>query len=172
MHEYNDRHEYMQSLLYLSSNIKTQQVSQLEFFEALKPLIQLETQQSEINMDTITTCKNLIMECYEKDKQNSALIMRERKSKQNKEITQARTKIQELYTSINSENLRDMLNVISEALMHHNVTVAKQVLKTNFDDDELFDNKADAITELYQLAHQNKPATDTHTALSIALITK
>ena len=112
------------------------------------------------------------MECYEKDKQNSALIMRERKSKQNKEITQARTKIQELYTSINSENLRDMLNVISEALMHHNVTVAKQVLKTNFDDDELFGNKADAITELYQLAHQNKPATDTHTALSIALITK
>ena len=172
MHEYNDRHEYMQSLLYLSSNIKTQQVSQLEFFEALKPLIQLETQQSEINMDTITACKRLIMECYEKDKQNSALIMRERKSKQNKEITQARTKIQELYTNINSENLRDMLNVISEALMHHNVTVAKQVLKTNFDDDELFDNKADAITELYQLAHQNKTETDTNTALSIALITE
>ena len=97
---------------------------------------------------------------------------RERKSKQNKEITQARTKIQELYTNINSENLRDMLNVISEALMHHNVTVAKQVLKTNFDDDELFDNKADAITELYQLACQHTDQTDANAALSIALITE
>ncbi|UTY33660.1 helicase-related protein [Treponema putidum] len=172
MHEYNDRHEYMQSLLYFSSNIKTQQVSQLEFFEALKPLIQLETQQSEIKIDTITACKRSIMECYEKDKQNSALIIRQRNSKQNKEITQARTKIQELYTSINSVELHNMLDAISDAIMHHNSALAKKVLKIDFDNTGLFDNKADVIKELYQLAHQNKPETDTYTALSIALITE
>ena len=173
LHEMNKKGERVNSFLFIAnSDGSVIKVGQLEFFEKLKPLIQPDATQVAINIDTIMAWQKSIMECYEKEKQNSALIMRERKSKQNKEITQARTKIQELYTNINSENLRDMLNVISEALMHHNVTVAKQVLKTNFDDDELFDNKADAITELYQLAHQNKTETDTNTALSIALITE
>ena len=116
------------------------------------------------------------MECYEKDKQNAALIIRERKSKQNKEITQARSKIQGLYTSINSTELRTMLDVISEALMHHNSTLAKNVLKTNFQSPSLFDTGGAtsivAITELYQLARQNNTRTDTNAALSIALITE
>ena len=63
-----------------------------------------------------------------------------------------------------------MLDVISDALIHHNLTLAKKVLKTNFDDDELFDNKTAAIKELYQLARQNK--TYTNAVLSIELITK
>ena len=116
------------------------------------------------------------MECYEKDKQNAALIIRERKSKQNKEITQARSKIQGLYTSINSTELRTMLDVISEALMHHNSTLAKKVLKTNFQSPSLFDNgfydNTVAIRELYQLARQNNTRTDTNAALSTALITE
>ena len=161
------------SLLYLSSKTNdVQQVSQLELFETLKPLIQLETQQGEITMGTITACKNVIMECYKKDKQNAALIIRGRKNKQNKEITQARSKIQTLYTGSKSTKLRNMLDVISDALMHHNSTLAKKVLKADFDDDGLFDNKEAAITELYQLACQHTDQTDANAALSIALITE
>ena len=63
-----------------------------------------------------------------------------------------------------------MFDVISDALIHHNVTVAKQVLKTDFEAHALFDNKDSIIAAFYQLASQNKPVTDTHTALSIALI--
>lgn len=161
------------SLLYLSSKTNdVQQVSQLELFETLKPLIQLETQQGEITMGAITACKNVIMECYKKDKQNAALIIRGRKNKQNKEITQARSKIQTLYTGSKSTKLRNMLDVISDALMHHNSTLAKKVLKADFDDDGLFDNKEAAITELYQLACQHTDQTDANAALSIALITE
>ena len=110
------------------------------------------------------------MECYKKDKQRAALIMRGRKSKQNKEITQARRKMQELYTGSKSTKLRNMLDVISDALMHHNSTLAKKVLKADFDDDGLFDNKEAAITELYQLACQHTDQTDANAALSIVLI--
>jgi len=177
VHGHTDRKTTTQSFLYLASkNEAVKQVGQLEFFEALKPLIQFDTVQTNINRDTLKDLQEAIMECYEKDKQNAALIIRERKSKQNKEITQARSKIQGLYTSINSTELRIMLDVISEALMHHNSTLAKKVLKTNFQSPSLFDTGGAtsivAITELYQLARQNNTRTDTNAALSIALITE
>lgn len=170
MHEYDNQHEYMQSLLYLSSNAKTQQVSQLEFFETLKPLITSGAKPTAIASTAITACQEAVMECYNKDKQTAALTMRGRKTKHTKEIKQARAKIQALCTSVKSKNLRDMLDAISDALIHHNVTVAKQVLKTDFEDNALFDSETTAITALYQLACQNKPATDTQTAVSIAFI--
>ena len=177
VHGHTDRKTTTQSFLYLASkNEAVKQVSQLEFFEALKPLIQFDTAQTNINRDTLKDLQEAIMECYEKDKQNAALIIRERKSKQNKEITQARSKIQGLYTSINSTELRTMLDVISEALMHHNSTLAKKVLKTNFQSPSLFDTGGAtsivAITELYQLARQNNTRTDTNAVLSTALITE
>ena len=177
VHGHTDRKTTTQSFLYLASkNEAVKQVGQLEFFEALKPLIQFDTVQTNINRDTLKDLQEAIMECYEKDKQNAALIIRERKSKQNKEITQARSKIQGLYTSINSTELRIMLDVISEALMHHNSTLAKKVLKTNFQSPSLFDTgdatSIVAITELYQLAQQNTAQTNTNAVLSIALITE
>ena len=170
MHEYDNRHEYMQSLLYLSSNAKAQQVSQLEFFETLKPFITSGAKPIVTAPAAITAYQKAVMECYNKDKQTAALTIRGRKTKHAKEINQARAKIQALYTNVHSEKLRDMLDVISDALIHHNVTVAKQVLKTDFEANALFDNKDSIITALYQLAYQNKPVTDTHTAVSIALI--
>jgi len=161
--------------LYISNqNRETKQIGQLEFFEALKPLIQSDAASTAINRDTVRAYQKSIMECYEKDKKNSALIMRGRKSKQNKEITQARRKMQELYTSINSAELRTMLDVISEALMHHNLALAKKVLKMDFQSHSLFDNgfynNTIAISELYQLAQQNTAQTNTNAALSIVLI--
>ena len=172
VHGHTDRKTTTQSFLYLASkNEAVKQVSQLEFFETLKPLIQLETQQGEITMGTITACKNVIMECYKKDKQNAALIIRGRKSKQNKEITQARRKIQELYTQSSSGELRAMLDAISDALIHHNSALAKKVQSPL-----LFDTGGAtsivAITELYQLAQQNTAQTNTNAVLSIALITE
>ena len=117
VHGHTDRKTTTQSFLYLASkNEAVKQVSQLEFFEALKPLIQFDTVQTNINRDTLKDLQEAIMECYEKDKQNAALIIRERKSKQNKEITQARSKIQGLYTSINSTELRTMLMVSSRCI--------------------------------------------------------
>ena len=69
-----------------------------------------------------------------------------------------------------------MLDVISEALMHHNSTLAKKVLKMDFQSPSLFDNgfydSTVVIRELYQLARQNNTRTDTNAALSIALITE
>ena len=69
-----------------------------------------------------------------------------------------------------------MLDVISEALMHHNSTLAKKVLKTNFQSPSLFDTgdatSIVAITELYQLAQQNTAQTNTNAVLSIALTTE
>ena len=161
--------------LYISNqNRETKQIGQLEFFEALKPLIQSDAASTAINRDTVRAYQKSIMECYEKDKQRAALIMRGRKSKHNKEITQARRKMQELYTSINSAELRAMLDVISEALMHHNLALAKKVLKMDFQSPSLFDNgfynNTIAISELYQLAQQNTAQTNTNSALSIVLI--
>ena len=161
--------------MYISNqNRETKQIGQLEFFEALKPLIQSDAASTAINRDTVRAYQKSIMECYEKDKQRAALIMRGRKSKQNKEITQARRKMQELYTSINSAELRAMLDVISEALMHHNLALAKKVLKMDFQSPSLFDNgfynNTIAISELYQLAQQNTAQTNTNAALSIVLI--
>ena len=175
VHEHTDRKSTTQSFLYLASqNEAVKQVSQLEFFEALKPLIQSDVASTAINRDTVRAYQKSIMECYEKDKQRAALIMRGRKSKHNKEITQARRKMQELYTSINSAELRAMLDVISEALMHHNLALAKKVLKMDFQSPSLFDNgfynNTIAISELYQLAQQNTAQTNTNAALSIVLI--
>ena len=170
MHEYDNRHKYMQSLLYMSPNAKTQQVSQVEFFETLKPLITSGAKPTAIASTAITACQEAVMECYNKDKQTAALTMRGRKTKHTKEIKQARAKIQALCTSVKSKNLRDMLDAISDALIHHNVTVAKQVLKTDFEDNALFDSETTAITALYQLTCQNKPEPNTQTAVSIAFI--
>ena len=168
LHELNKKDERLNSFLFIANNdgavIK---VGQLEFFEKLKPLIRLDATQIAINIDTIMAWQKSIMECYEKSKQNTAITVRQ---KNNKVITQARTRIQELYSVSYFEELRGMLDVISDALIHHNLTLAKKVLKTNFDDDELFDNKTAAIKELYQLARQNK--TYTNAVLSIELITK
>ncbi|QSH91967.1 helicase [Treponema medium] len=175
VHEHTDR--TTQSFLYFASqNEAVKQVSQLEFFEALKPLIQSDAKLTEINRDTVSAYQKSIMECYKKDKQNAALIIRGRKSKQNKEITQARRKIQELYTQSSSGELRAMLDAISNALIQHNSTLAKKVLKADFHSLLLFDQGGDnstvAITELYQLACQHTDQTDANAALSIALITE
>ena len=151
-------------------------MSQLEFFEALKPLIQSDTEPPAIHRDIVSVHQKSIMECYEKDKQSAVLTIRGRKNKQNKDITQARRKIQELYTSINSAELRAMLDVISEALMHHNLALAKKVLKMDFQSSSLFDKRGAtsivAITEIHQLAQQNTAQTNTNAVLSIALITE
>ncbi|QTQ12419.1 DEAD/DEAH box helicase family protein [Treponema parvum] len=174
LHEMNKNGEGYNSFLFIvnKENETVTKVGQLEFFETLKPLITSEAQSTAIAPAAITACQEAVMECYNKDKQTAALTVRGRKTKHAKEINQARAKIQALYTHVNSEKLRDMLNAISDALIHHNVTVAKQVLKTDFEANALFDNKDSIITALYQLARQNKPATDTHTELSIALITE
>lgn len=177
VHGHTDRKTTTQSFLYLASkNEAIKQVSQLEFFEALKPLIQFDTAQTNINRDTLKDLHEAIMECYEKDKQSAALTIRGRKNKQNKEITQARRKIQGLYTSINSTELRTMLDDISDSLIHHNSALAKKVLKMDFQSPSLFDTGGAtsivAITELYQLAQQNTAQTNTNAVLSIALITE
>ena len=177
VHEHTDRKSTTQSFLYLASqNEAVKQVSQLEFFEALKPLIQSDAEPTAIHRDIVSVHQKSIMECYEKDKQSAVLTIRGRKNKQNKEITQARRKIQELYTQSSSGELRAMLDDISDSLIHHNSALAKKVLKTNFQSPLLFDTgdatSIVAITELYQLAQQNTAQTNTNAVLSIALITE
>ena len=58
--------------------------------------------------------------------------------------------------------------------MHHNLALAKKVLKMDFQSPSLFDNgfynNTIAISELYQLAQQNTAQTNTNAALSIVLI--
>ena len=177
VHEHTDRKSTTQSFLYLASqNEAVKQVSQLEFFEALKPLIQSDAEPTAIHRDIVSVHQKSIMECYEKDKQSAVLTIRGRKNKQNKEITQARRKIQELYTQSSSGELRAMLDDISDSLIHHNSALAKKVLKMDFQSPLLFDTGGAtsivAITELYQLAQQNTAQTNTNAVLSIALITE
>ncbi len=138
LHEQNANKELLKSSLYFTSNEdkKTYKVGQLEFFELLKPLAQLELTPN-LPIDYKPFESNVLAK-YKAEKQNAS----QAKKQDNKEGLQneetAYDKMQALY---DIEDLEDfvygMIDDVCDAISNGNRTVIKQVLKSSLNDEGL-----------------------------------
>ena len=138
LHLLNANKDLIQSSLYISTrdDKKTYKVDQLQFFELLKPLAQLELTQS-LPIDYKAFESNVIAK-FKAEKQNASQARRQ----ENKEgLQNEETAYNKMQAIIEIEDLEDdvydMIDDICDAITNGNRTVIKQVLKTTLKDEGL-----------------------------------
>ena len=154
----NQNNEYLQKYLYIANENKiVKKVSQLEFFEKLKPLSQYE--QIDCNEVNYQEYKSCFISAYEADSANKKISTRDNKSrtgKKEKEKDEAIKKMKRFYEKEISEETKIKLDFIIRGMRNQNQTLIRKVLECKFDFNQLnFVYEAD-IDNLYKLAHPKK----------------
>lgn len=159
----------LNGLLYISNeNKNTSNVSQLEFFENLKPLSQLE--KSEEDFDLVEKYRKAVLNCYVADKQNEELSVKSKSRSGKKEQTEALNKIKQLYNDELSDELFEKLDEISDSIRNLNHSLIKKVLEMNFADSSLFENSETEILSLYE--YINSKTKNVESEISIQFVGK
>lgn len=152
----NQNNEYLQKCLYITNESKTaKKVSQLEFFEKLKPLSQYE--QIDCNEVNYQEYKSCFISAYEADYANKKISTRDNKSKNGKkEQDEAIKKMKRFYEKEISEETENKLDFIIQGMRNQNQTLIRKVLEYKFDFNQLDFVYEAEITHLYKIARPQK----------------
>ena len=165
LHETDKQKELLHSFLYISNEDgSARKVSQLEFFEKLKPLSALEGM--ETDSELIEKYKTSVLNCYAADLQNADISMRSKLRKGATEISNAMKKLQTLYDAGLSEEYEDKLDEIANSINDKNFGIINKVLEMDFKNDGLGTIQLEAdIDYLYKYTHAKAAETDTNVAI-------
>ena len=165
LHETDKQKELLHSFLYISNEDgSARKVSQLEFFEKLKPLSTLEGMETESEL--IEKYKTSVLNCYAADLQNADISMRSKLRKGATEISNAMKKLQTLYDAGLSEEYEDKLDEIANSINDKNFGIINKVLEMDFKNDGLGTIQLEAdIDYLYKYTHAKAAETDTNVAI-------
>ena len=140
------------SSLYISNeDDSARKVSQLEFFETIRPMVSMEEADAEIAL--VERNEKAVLRCYLTDKQNSALSLRSPIRKDADKIQAAIKKINDLYALGLPEGYEQKLDEISDAIRDKNLSLIHKVMETDFSNDGLGTVRTEAaINALYKYA--------------------
>ena len=155
----------LRSSLYISNEdgIATK-VSQLEFFETLKPLSTLKETETDITL--IEKYRKSVINCYAADKQNAELSMKSKLRKGDKEISAAIKKIKSLYNFGLPEIYEEKLDEISNSIRDKNFSLINKVLEMNFKNEGLGTIQIEAdIDYLHKYTHAHSSESEANIAI-------
>ena len=136
LHETDKKSNTVHSMLYISSeNGKATNVSQLEFFEKLKPLSDLKG--IECDSKLIEKYTASVLNCHTADLQNQDISIRSSLRKGTAEISNALKKIKALYLTGLSEEYENKLDEIANSINDKNFGIINKVLKIDFKNEGL-----------------------------------
>lgn len=175
LHETDKDKNLLHSFLYISNEDgSARKVSQLEFFEKLKPLADnchSELDSESISKELIEKYKTSVLNCYAADKQNEDISLRSNLRKGAKEINAANAKIKQLYSLGLSEEYENKLDEISNSINDKNFGIISKVLEMDFKNDGLGTIKIEAdIDYLYRFTQLH--SVDTEADVAVEFIVK
>ena len=175
LHETDKDKNLLHSFLYISNEDgSARKVSQLEFFEKLKPLADnchSELDSESISKELIEKYKTSVLNCYAADKQNEDISLRSNLRKGVKEINAANVKIKQLYSLGLSEEYENKLDEISNSINDKNFGIISKVLEMDFKNDGLGTIKIEAdIDYLYRFTQLH--SVDTEADVAVEFIVK
>ena len=175
LHETDKDKNLLHSFLYISNEDgSARKVSQLEFFEKLKPLADnchSELDSESISKELIQKYKTSVLNCYAADKQNEDISLRSNLRKGAKEINAANAKIKQLYSLGLSEEYENKLDEISNSINDKNFGIISKVLEMDFKNDGLGTIKIEAdIDYLYRFTQLH--SVDTEADVAVEFIVK
>lgn len=145
----------LKSLLYIvTKDGIARKTGQLEFFELLKPVAQLEEIQGDYDLSKRN--HQIILAKYTADEKNKEVRVRGKEKVGQKEKDEARKKIQKFFEQEISSETEDMLNVICDGIAHSNRTLIKKILSMTFDFNQFSFAYEQDIQYLYELSKPNK----------------
>lgn len=170
LHETDKQNKVLHSFLYISNEDgSARKVSQLEFFEKLKPLSALEGIGTD--SDLIEKYKTSVKNCYAADLQNADISMRSKLRKGAAEINNAAKKIKALYSAGLSEEYENKLDEIANSINDKNFGIINKVLDMDFKNDGLGTIQLEAdIDYLYKFTQVH--SVDTITVIAVEFIIK
>lgn len=170
LHEKDKSGKLLHSFLYIShEDGSTKKVSQLDFFETLKPLS--EHKESEFKEELAKVYNTAVHNCYAADKQNAAISMKSKLRTGAKELNAAANKIKALYSIGLSEEYEDKLDEIANSIQDKNFGMIHKVLEADFTQDGLGTMQVEAdIDYLYKFTKVH--TADTNTEVAIEFIVK
>ena len=170
LHESDKNNNLLHSFLYISNEDgSARKVSQLEFFETLKPLYDITG--TETDNELIEKYKTSVLNCYAADKQNAEISMRSKLRKGAAEISNAVKKIQKLYNLELSDTYIDKLDEITNSINDKNFGIINKVLEMDFANDGLGNMTIEAdIDYLYKFTQVKSD--DTNAEVAIEFIVK
>ncbi len=170
LHESDKNNNLLHSFLYISNEDgSARKVSQLEFFERLKPLSDITG--TETDNELIEKYKTSVLNCYAADKQNAEISMRSKLRKGAAEISNAANKIKKLYSAGLSEEYENKLDEIANSINDKNFGIINKVLEMDFANDGLGNMTIEAdIDYLYKFTQVKSD--DTNAEVAIEFIVK
>lgn len=150
-----ESNNFIKSLLYIvNKDGFAKKVGQLEFFELLKPLVQLEG----INVDFDMSKRNqqIVISKYDSDEKNKEVPVREKSKVGQEGKDDAIKKMQKFFEQELSSETEEMLDAICDGIRNSNRTLIKKVLSTNFDFNQLDFAYEEDIKYLYVLSKPKK----------------
>ena len=170
LHESDKNNNLLHSFLYISNEDgSARKVSQLEFFEKLKPLSDITG--TETDNELIEKYKTSVLNCYAADKQNAEISMRSKLRKGAAEISNAANKIKKLYSAGLSEEYENKLDEIANSINDKNFGIINKVIEMGFANDGLGNMTIEAdIDYLYKFTQVRSD--DTNAEVTIEFIVK
>lgn len=136
LHETDKNNGRVCSSLYIAgSDGSARKVSQLEFFETIRPLVSLK--EADADFALVKKCETAVLNCYAADKQNAALSLRSPIRKGAHEMQAAIEKIKDLYALGLPEGYEEKLDEISNAIRDKNLSLIHKVMEMDFKNDGL-----------------------------------
>ncbi len=165
LHECDKDNNLLHSFLYISNiDGSARKVSQLEFFEKLKPLSDFTG--VDTDNELVEKYKTSVLNCYAADKQNADISMRSKLRKGAAEISNAANKIKKLYSAGLSEEYENKLDEISNSINDKNFGIINKVLEMNFANDGLGNIQLEAdIDYLYKFTQVKSDDTNADVAI-------
>ena len=155
----------LRSSLYISNKDgSATKVSQLEFFETLKPLSTLK--ETETDNTLIEKYRKSVINCYAADKQNAELSMKSKLRKGDKEISAAIKKIKSLYNFGLPEIYEEKLDEISNSIRDKNFSLINKLLEMTFKNEGLGTIQIEAdIDYLHKYTHAHSSESEANIAI-------
>ena len=145
----------LKSLLYIVTQEGiARKVGQLEFFELLKPLTQLEEIQGDYDLSKRN--HKIILAKYTADEKNKEVSIRRQTRIGQKEKDEARKKMQEFFKLDLSSETEQMLDAICDGIAHANKTLIKKILSMSLDPNQLSLGYEQDIHYLYEFSKPKK----------------
>ena len=156
LHENDEKGKTLRSMLYVSDeNGKSRSMSQLDFFERLKPFALL--QSAEMSGEDVQKYKKSVLDFYAMSKQNAQISLRGKTKTGEKEQKSARKKILALYDIPNlSEEYVKKLDEISDLIQDKNHGLIKKVLEMDLRNDGLVNMQVEADIDTLHKFAQNR----------------
>ena len=170
LHETDKNNGRVCSSLYIADDDgSARKVSQLEFFEMIKPLVSLK--ETDADFALVKKCETSVLNCYAADKQNAALSLRSPIRKGAHEMQAAIEKIKNLYALGLPEGYEEKLDEISNAIRDKNLSLIHKVMEMDFKNDGLGTVQTEAdIDVLYR--YTSVRSEDAKADVAIQFITK